>query len=196
MDDRDLVGRARQGDREAFTQLILQYQVPLYNMALRMVSSREDAADITQEAFLRAWEKIRTLRDAPFKSWLFQIAVNLCHDHFRRGRRLGVMPDEEQGGKIVGLGIAMPDPQERAEANERGRVVRESIEALEHDMRTALILRDINGMTYDEIAGITGVPLGTVKSRIARARAQVQEQLQKNPGLFPSQTRREDVHGD
>ena len=196
MDDRDLVGRARQGDREAFTQLILQYQVPLYNMALRMVSSREDAADITQEAFLRAWEKIRTLRDAPFKSWLFQIAVNLCYDHFRRGRRLGVMPDEEQGGKIVGLGIAMPDPQERAEANERGRVVRESIEALEHDMRTALILRDINGMTYDEIAGITGVPLGTVKSRIARARAQVQEQLQKNPGLFPSQTRREDVHGD
>ena len=196
MDDRDLVGRARQGDREAFTQLIVQYQVPLYNMALRMVSSREDAADITQEAFLRAWEKIRSLRDAPFKSWLFQIAVNLCYDHFRRGRRLGVMPDEEEGGKIVGLGIAMPDPQERAEANERGRVVRESIEALEHDMRTALILRDINGMTYDEIAGMTGVPLGTVKSRIARARAQVQEQLQKHPGLFPSQTRREDVHGD
>ena len=196
MDDRDLVGRARQGDREAFTQLIVQYQVPLYNMALRMVSSREDAADITQEAFLRAWEKIRSLRDAPFKSWLFQIAVNLCYDHFRRGRRLGVMPDEEQGGKIVGLGIAMPDPQERAEANERGRVVRESIEALEHDMRTALILRDINGMTYDEIAGMTGVPLGTVKSRIARARAQVQQQLQNHPSLFPSQTRREDVHGD
>ncbi len=196
MDDRDLVGRARQGDREAFSQLIVQYQVPLYNMTLRMVSSREDAADITQEAFLRAWEKIRSLRDAPFKSWLFQITVNLCYDHFRRGRRYGVMPDEEQGGKIVGLGIAMPDPQERAEANERARVVRESIAALEHDMRTALVLRDINGMAYEEIAGILGVPLGTVKSRIARARAQVQEYLMRNPDLFPRPSQREGAHGD
>ena len=196
MDDRDLVGRARQGDREAFTQLIVQYQVPLYNTALRMVGSREDAADITQEAFLRAWEKIRTLREAPFKSWLFQIAVNLCYDHFRRGRRYGAMPDEEQGGKIVGLGIAMPDPQERAEANERARVVRESIESLDHDMRVALVLRDINGMSYDEIAGVLGVPLGTVKSRIARARGQVHEYLQRSPDLFPAAGRREDAHGD
>jgi RNA polymerase sigma-70 factor (ECF subfamily) len=196
VDDRDLVGRARQGDREAFTQLIVQYQVPLYNTALRMVGSREDAADITQEAFLRAWEKIKTLREAPFKSWLFQIAVNLCYDHFRRGRRYGVMPDEEQGGKIVGLGVAMPDPQERAEANERSRAVRESIEALDHDMRAALVLRDINGMSYDEIAGVLGVPLGTVKSRIARARAQVQENLQRNPDLFPAPGRREDAHGN
>jgi RNA polymerase sigma-70 factor (ECF subfamily) len=196
VDDRDLVGRARQGDREAFTQLIVQYQVPLYNTALRMVGSREDAADITQEAFLRAWEKIRTLREAPFKSWLFQIAVNLCYDHFRRGRRYGVMPDEEQGGKIVGLGVAMPDPQERAEANERSRAVRESIEALDHDMRAALVLRDINGLSYDEIAGVLGVPLGTVKSRIARARAQVQENLQRNPDLFPAPDRREDAHGN
>ena len=196
MDDRELVGRARQGDREAFTQLIVQYQVPLYNTALRMVGSREDAADITQEAFLRAWEKIRTLREAPFKSWLFQIAVNLCYDHFRRGRRYGVMPDEEQGGKIVGLGIALPDPQERAEANERARVVRGSIESLDQDMRAALVLRDINGMSYDEIAGVLGVPLGTVKSRIARARAQVQEYLQRSPDLFPAHGRREDAHGD
>lgn len=196
MDDRDLVGRARQGDREAFTQLIVQYQVPLYNTALRMVGSREDAADITQETFLRAWEKIRTLRDAPFKSWLFQIAVNLCYDHFRRGRRYGVMPDEEQGGKIVGLGVAMPDPQERAEANERARIVRESIESLDHDMRVALVLRDINGMSYDEIAGVLGVPLGTVKSRIARARDQVQEHLQRSPDLFPAHGHREDAHGD
>ncbi len=196
MDDRDLVGRARQGDREAFSQLIVQYQVPLYNMTLRMVGSREDAADITQEAFLRAWEKIRSLRDAPFKSWLFQITVNLCYDHFRRGRRYGVMPDEEQGGKIVGLGIAMPDPQERAEANERARLVRESIEALDHDMRSALVLRDINGMAYDEIAGVLGVPLGTVKSRIARARAQVQEYLQRHPDLFPRPSQREGAHGD
>src|SRR5438105_14447687 len=140
MSDRDLVARARQGDSEAFTQLIMQYQVPLFNMALRMVGEREDAADIVQEAFVRAWEKIRTLRDAPFKSWLFQIAANLCYDHFRRGRRLGVMPDEETSN-VIGLGVATPDPQERAEANERMRLVRDSIAALAHAMRIAIVLR-------------------------------------------------------
>jgi len=177
MDDRELVGRARRGDREAFSQLIMQYQVPLYNMALRMVGGPDDAADIVQDAFLRAWEKIRMLRDAPFKSWLFQIAANLCYDHFRRGRRYGTMPDDDHSDKVVGLGIATPDPQERAEANERNRLVRESIAELDHDMRVAIILRDINGMSYDEIATVLRVPLGTVKSRIARARAQVQLSL-------------------
>jgi RNA polymerase sigma-70 factor, ECF subfamily len=196
MDDRDLVGRARRGDREAFTQLIVQYQVPLYNMALRMVGGPDDAADIAQEAFLRAWEKIRTLRDAPFKSWLFQIAANLCYDHFRRGRRYGTMPEEDQTGKVIGLGLPAPDPQERAEANERNRLVRESIARLEHDMRIAIILRDINGLSYDEIATALRVPLGTVKSRIARARAQVQEYLQRHPDLFPMSTPREDAHAE
>jgi RNA polymerase sigma-70 factor, ECF subfamily len=196
MDDRDLVGRARGGDQEAFTQLIVQYQVPLYNMALRMVGGPDDAADIAQEAFLRAWEKIRTLRDAPFKSWLFQIAANLCYDHFRRGRRYGVMPEDDQTGNVVGLGIATPDPQERAEASERNKLVRESIEALEHDMRIAIILRDVNGMAYDEIAAVLRVPLGTVKSRIARARAQVQERLHQHPDLFPSPSTREDAHAE
>ncbi|HEV2014271.1 MAG TPA: sigma-70 family RNA polymerase sigma factor [Candidatus Dormibacteraeota bacterium] len=196
MDDRDLVGLARGGDQEAFTQLIVQYQVPLYNMALRMVGGPDDAADIAQEAFLRAWEKIRTLRDAPFKSWLFQIAANLCYDHFRRGRRYGVMPEEDQTGNVVGLGIATPDPQERAEANERNRLVRQSIEALEHDMRIAIVLRDVNGMAYDEIASVLRVPLGTVKSRIARARAQVQERLRQHPDLFPSPSTREDAHAE
>jgi RNA polymerase sigma-70 factor, ECF subfamily len=195
MSDRDLVARARRGDREAFTQLIVQYQVPLYNMALRMVGEREDAADIAQEAFMRAWEKIRTLREAPFKSWLFQIAANLCYDHFRRGRRLGVMPEEDQAANVVSLGLAAPDPQERAEANERHRILRASITALDHDLRIAIILRDVNGMTYDEIAEVLRVPLGTVKSRIARARAAVQEKLGMHPDLFPT-PRREDAHAE
>src|SRR2546429_9994733 len=136
MDDRDLVGRARRGDPEAFTQLIMQYQVPVYNMALRMVGRPDDAADIAQETFTRAWEKIRTLRDAPFKSWLFQIPANLCYDHFRRNRRYGTMPDEETHN-IVGLGIATPDPQEPAEAGQRNRLVRPSIQASDHDRAVA-----------------------------------------------------------
>lgn len=195
MDDRELVGRARRGDQEAFSQLIVQYQVPLYNMALRMVGGRDDAADITQEAFLRAWTKIRTLREAPFKSWLFQIAANLCYDHFRRGRRYGEMPDDDQQARIVPLGISAPDPQERAEINERHQLVRQAIAALEHDLRMAIVLRDVNGMSYDEIAEVLRVPLGTVKSRIARARGAVQEALARHPDLFPS-TRREDAHAE
>ncbi len=173
--------------------MIVQYQIPLYNMALRMVGKPDDAADVTQEAFLRAWEKIRTLREAPFKPWLFQIAANLCYDHFRRGRRFGVMPEEDEASNVVGLGITTPDPEERAEANERMRLVRDSIQALDHDMRIAIILRDVNGMAYDEIATVLRVPLGTVKSRIARARAQVQERLQQHPDFFPT---REDAHAE
>src|SRR5260370_33966488 len=164
-DDRGLVGGAGRGDREAFTQLIMQYQVPLYNMALRMVGRPDDAADIAQEAFLRAWEKIRTLREASFKSWLFQIGANLCYDHFRRGKRYGVMPDEDQTSNqtriVVGLGITTPDPQRRAEANERTRLGRDTIRGLDHDMRIAIILRDVNGMAYSKIAAVLPMPLCT-----------------------------------
>src|ERR671935_2785007 len=109
-----LVGRAQQGDREAFTQLVMQYQVPLYNMALRMVGTPDDAADITQEAFLRAWEKLRTLRQASFKPWLFQIAVNLCRDHFRRARRLQVVAEPSEEESSVPLNQRVLDPLERA----------------------------------------------------------------------------------
>ena len=179
-----LVARARQGDPEAFTELVTQYQIPLYNMALRMVGAPHDAADITQDAFLRAWEKLGGLRSAPFKSWLFQIAVNLCYDHFRRRRRMGSLPEAGQEAKVVPLGLAAPDPEERAESLERNRLVRDSITALEPDFRAPLILRDVNGMTYEEIARVLRLPLGTVKSRIARARAQVQERLLLYPELF------------
>lgn len=183
-DDAALVVRARQGDREAFTELVTHYQVPLYNMALRMVGSAEDAADIAQEAFLRAWEKLRTLRGNPFKPWLFQIAVNLCYDHFRRGKRLAAMPEEGQEAHVVSLGLPVVDPAEQAEAGERNRIVRESINGLDPVLRAALILRDVNGMAYEEIAVVVRAPLGTVKSRIARARAHVQERLLLHPELF------------
>ena len=183
-DDAALVARAREGDREAFTELVMHYQVPLYNMALRMVGSADDAADIAQEAFLRAWEKLRTLRGNPFKPWLFQIAVNLCYDHFRRGKRLAAMPEEGQEAHVVSLGLPVPDPAERAEAGERNRIVRDSINGLDPDLRTALILRDVNGLAYEEIAVVIRAPLGTVKSRIARARAHVQELLLLHPELF------------
>jgi RNA polymerase sigma-70 factor, ECF subfamily len=182
--DQLLVARAQQGDREAFTQLVMQYQVPLYNMALRMVGRPDDAADIAQESFLRAWEKLRSLRQAPFRAWLFRIAVNLCYDHFRRGRRYGSMPEVESGGKVIGLGQPPIDPEARAEASERARLVRESIAGLDYELRTALVLRDVNGMAYEEIARVVKAPLGTVKSRIARARAHVQERLMLYPEVF------------
>jgi RNA polymerase sigma-70 factor (ECF subfamily) len=182
--DTELVQRARAGDREAFTELIMKYQVSLYNMSLRMVGRPDDAADIAQEAFLRAWEKLGSLRQAPFKAWLFQIAVNLCYDHFRRNRRFGSMPEDDQESKVVGLGLPQVDPQERAEVHERNRIVRESIQSLEHDLRVALVLRDVNGLAYEEIAHVLRVPLGTVKSRIARARERVQERLLLHPEIF------------
>ncbi len=193
-DDAALVARAREGDREAFTDLVMHYQVPLYNMALRMVGSRDDAADIAQEAFLRAWEKLRTLKGNPFKPWIFQIAVNLCYDHFRRRKRVAAMPEEGQEGHVVSLGLPVPDPAERAEAGERARIVRDSINGLNPDLRTALILRDVNGLAYEEIAAVIRAPLGTVKSRIARARGHVQERLLLHPELFARPSAEEGQH--
>lgn len=193
-DDAALVARAREGDREAFTELVMHYQVPLYNMALRMVGSRDDAADIAQEAFLRAWEKLRTLKGNPFKAWIFQIGVNLCYDHFRRRKRVAAMPEEGQEGHVVSLGLPVPDPAERAEAGERDRIVRDSINGLDPDLRTALILRDVNGLAYEEIAAVIRAPLGTVKSRIARARGHVQERLLLHPELFARPAAEEGQH--
>ena len=193
-DDAALVARAREGDREAFTELVMHYQVPLYNMALRMVGSRDDAADIAQEAFLRAWEKLRTLKGNPFKPWIFQIAVNLCYDHFRRRKRVAAMPEEGQEAHVVSLGLPVPDPAERAEAGERARIVRDSINGLDPDLRTALILRDVNGLAYEEIAAAIRAPVGTVKSRIARARGRVQERLLMFPELFARPSAEEGQH--
>ncbi len=193
-DDAALVARAREGDREAFTELVMHYQVPLYNMALRMVGSRDDAADIAQEAFLRAWEKLRTLKGNPFKAWIFQIAVNLCYDHFRRRKRVAAMPEEGQEAHVVSLGLPVPDPADRAEAGERARIVRDSINGLDPDLRTALILRDVNGLAYEEIAAVIRAPLGTVKSRIARARGHVQERLLLHPELFARPSTEEGQH--
>ncbi len=193
-DDAALVARAREGDREAFTELVMHYQVPLYNMALRMVGSRDDAADIAQEAFLRAWEKLRTLKGNPFKAWIFQIAVNLCYDQFRRRKRVAAMPEEGQEARVVSLGLPVPDPEERAEAGERARIVRDSINGLDPDLRTALILRDVNGLAYEEIAAVIRAPLGTVKSRIARARGHVQERLLMFPELFARPAAKEGQH--
>jgi RNA polymerase sigma-70 factor (ECF subfamily) len=96
------------------------------------------------------------------------------------------MPDEEQGEKVVALGATVPDPEERALARERSRLVVDSIRSLDRDHRVALVLRDVNGMAYEEIASVLRVPLGTVKSRIARARAQVQERLLLYPEVFGS----------
>jgi RNA polymerase sigma-70 factor (ECF subfamily) len=173
----------------------MHYQVPLYNLALRMVGSRDDAADIAQEAFLRAWEKLRTLKGSPFKAWIFQIAVNLCYDHFRRRKRIAVMPEEGQEAHVVSLGLPVPDPAERAEAGERDRIVRDSINGLDPDLRMALILRDVNGLAYEEIAAVIRAPLGTVKSRIARARGHVQERLLMFPELFARPQDQEDQRG-
>jgi RNA polymerase sigma-70 factor (ECF subfamily) len=94
------------------------------------------------------------------------------------------MPEEGLGGKVIGLAQPPADPEAHAEANERARLVRESIAALEHDLRAALVLRDVNGMSYEEISRVVRAPLGTVKSRIARARAHVQERLLLYPELF------------
>lgn len=185
MDDAQLVALAQGGDRDAFGALVQRHQDGLYTLALRMLGHREDAADVVQEAFLRSWDKIRTLRQAPFKHWLYRIAVNLCRDHQRARKVRGQQPDDAED-QILRLRTADPGPESVALQRERLTVLAKAITSLPEEFRAALVLRDVNDLSYEQVAEILEVPVGTVKSRLSRGRLQVHHHLLLYPELFQS----------
>ncbi len=183
MDDAQLVALAQGGDRDAFAALVRRHQDGLYTLSYRMLGHREDAADVVQEAFLRAWEKLKTLRQAPFKHWLYRIAVNLCHDQHRARKAQGLPPDDPQQ-QILRLRSADPGPESAALQRERVRVVAEAVAALPEEFRAPLVLRDVRDLSYEHIAEVLEIPVGTVKSRLSRGRLQVHHRLLRYPELF------------
>ena len=171
MDDEGLLDRARGGDRDAFAELVERYQDGLYTMALRLVGRPEDAADVVQETFLRAYVNLPRLRPASVRGWLFRVAVNAGHDVHRRSRRRPALAMEDVEGKVLDLPDPGLGPEATAEARERAGVVREAILGLPLEYRIAVVLRDVNDLSYEEIAEALRLPLGTVKSRLSRGRA-------------------------
>lgn len=165
--DHDLVKAFAGGDQNAVEELLRRHQNRVYGLAFRLLGNRPDALDATQEVFVTLLRKARTFRaESAFSTWLYRVTANACYDIQRRHSR------EPQGIKVPELPV--PD---RTSSVESRMVVEEALAGLPQDQRTALVLREINDLPYEEIADVTGVAIGTVKSRIARARAALVEAL-------------------
>ena len=185
---------ARRGDLAAFNQLVLAYQAVVYTVALRTLGNPDDAADATQEAFVSAFKAIREFRGGSFKAWLLRIAVNACYDQLRRRQRRPASSLDELT-EIGDLDIAAPDPERgpegAASSAETARVIQAGLATLPEDQRMLVVLCDVQGLSYEEAADATGVALGTVKSRLSRARARLRDYLRER-GELPSDARRHD----
>jgi RNA polymerase sigma-70 factor (ECF subfamily) len=177
---------------EAFNTLILKHQDMLYRIALRIIHDECVAEDALQEAMVHAFRHIKSFRGGNFKSWLARVTVNASYDELRRGKRHNGIPLEAYTSE--GDEVESPDwirdpvtgPQERAEESELKRALQSCIKSLIPDYRLMVILVDIEGMSYEEAAFVARVPVGTVKSRLARARMQLRKSLQGYRGLLPS----------
>jgi RNA polymerase sigma-70 factor (ECF subfamily) len=198
MNEAQTIAQAQQGDLSAFNRLVLAHQGIAFNVAYRIMGDTEAAADVCQDAFLSAYRHIRSLRGASFKSWLLRIVTNACYDRLRYQRRRPVSSLEEITGGGDGdndpdhspwLIDAAAGPEEVTMNRQLAGLIQQSIASLPPDQRVIVVLSDVQGMSYQEIAEITGVALGTVKSRLSRARARLRDYLTARPELLPPEYR-------
>lgn len=189
-----VVERVRAGDTDAFEALVTAYQKQIYNLTLRYVSSPEDAADMTQEAFLRAYRSLDSFRgDSRFSVWLYRLATNVCIDLLRsKGRgTVSSLTVENEDEELEELDVpdARFDPQKELERSELRRAVQAGLQTLTEDAREIVILRELEGLSYAEIGERLGLEAGTVKSRLFRARKALCDYLRESGNLpdgFPS----------
>lgn len=202
--ERAAIARSQRGDTQAFNSLVIRYQSVAYALALRMVGDADAAADVTQDAFFSAFRNIRAFRGMSFRAWLLRIVSNGCNDYWRTHRRKPsesldnlLDGDPTDGGPIDSeLARALSDeswsPEATALRAEAIAAVETALLRLAPEHRLVIVLSDVNGLSYEEIARVADVPLGTVKSRLARARARLREALLGQSELFP-QAERHDV---
>ncbi|HEY7340893.1 MAG TPA: sigma-70 family RNA polymerase sigma factor [Ktedonobacterales bacterium] len=193
--ERELIARGQEGDRAAFNALVEKYQGAAYALALRMLGDPDAAADVTQEAFFSAYRALGSFHGSSFRAWLLRIVSNGCYDVFRaRGRQPvtsleALLEHDDTSSSDARLPTTMVDPSWDPEESVLRVETVQSIESallqLPPEQRLAVVLCDIQGMAYDEVARIMETPLGTVKSRIARARAQLRMLLTRGGELSP-----------
>jgi len=191
MDEQELVSRSKSGDVEAFNLLIEQYQRLVYNLALRMLGNSEAAEDASQDTFLSAYKAIGKFRGGSLKSWVLRIAVNSCHDKLRVARRYRVVSLDTLLLETGDLPQAdnTESPEDYALRRELGRFLNEGLAHLPEDQRLVIILSDVQGLSYEEVAQVTGSSLGTVKSRLNRGRTRLRDFLLQREELLPSKFR-------
>ena len=195
MDEANLIATAQQGNVNAFNELVLAYQQQVYNLAYRILGDPAAAADAAQDAFISAYQNLVHFRGGSFKSYLLRIVSNRCYDELRRRKRRPATSFEEftevdeDANPLLINGHERPD--EVAERKEMARVLQAGIQMLPPDQRVTLALSDVQELSYQEIAEMTHVSLGTVKSRLARARGKLRDYLQTQGELLPARYRLE-----
>jgi len=189
-EEKSLLIKAKSGDIEAFEQLIEAYEKKVFNIALRMIGNYDDANDIAQEVFIRVYKSLGGFKEqSAFSTWIYRITTNVCLDELRKRKNKKVVYIDEDlkgdDGEIKRQFEATePTPEMVAEKNYVKQVVNDAIQKLSEEHRTVIILRDINGFSYEEIAKITKCPEGTVKSRINRARQALKDILSTKKELL------------
>lgn len=180
MDDKTLVSQALAGDQAAFSTLVERYQTQVYNLALRMVCNEQDALDLSQETFLRAWRGLSQFQFfCQFSTWLYRLASNCCIDFLRRQKRHRTvsMTTGDEAARQTDLPDRQPPPEEQLLQREHRTQLESALALLEPEHRQILMLRVMCDLPYEQIALVLDVPVGTVKSRLARARAQLRKKL-------------------
>ncbi len=193
-EDGELVQRALDGEERAYEALLLRYQRPVFSILVRMVRDRELAEDLAQEAFLRAFRALERYDPTrPLSTWLFRIAHNLAVDHLRRRTPETVPIDGGEGGwtgdgeRVPGISLPSPEeaPDRYVENRELGDLLEEAIGRLRPEYRSAILLRHVEGCSYEEVAEILELPVGTVKTHLHRARRELRSHLSEVPGISP-----------
>ena len=193
--EKTLIRAAQRGDLEAFNLLILRYQNLLFGIALRLLNDEDAAADAVQEALISAFRRFDTFRGDSLRSWLARVVVNACYDEMRKKRRQHSVPLEQfnSDGEEIETSYWLVDPESDPEAQfesfELENAIQKSLDKLQPIYRLMLVLVDIEGLSYEEAAMAARVPVGTVKSRLARARSQMQKSLQVAGELLPASYR-------
>ncbi|HJR80216.1 MAG TPA: sigma-70 family RNA polymerase sigma factor [Anaerolineales bacterium] len=181
-----LIQNAIRGDLDAFNQLVLEYQSLAYNHAYALLGDQAAAQDATQDSFLRAFQKINSFRGGSFRAWLLRIVTNTAYDFMRRSRRhptQPLFPEDDDGEEVESPGWLAdrgPSVEASVEEKEFSASLYKILDELPDSYRSVLTLVDINELDYGEVAAILNIPIGTVKSRLARARLQVKERLRGN----------------
>ena len=180
--DEELVARSIRGDAESFNQLILRWERPIYALAYRVIGREEDARDVVQETFLRAFRALPGFKgQAKFSSWLYRIALNLCRDWIRRQQRAPVsqMPEDIDPAELLAETQPTESIEDLVARRELSAIVADAMKSLSDEQRTAIILKEYHGMTFQEIADMQGCPLSTVKTRLYQGLSQLRKQLER-----------------
>lgn len=192
-DEGMLILAAQRGEVSAFNALVLRHQDAVYTAAYRILGDPDSAADAAQEAFIAAHRKLDTYRGGIFRAWVMKIAMNLSYDALRYDRRRPATHIDDLPGGDTDDGPALPDssatPEQTVTQNELNTAIQQCINALHSDQRIVLVMSDVEGYSYQEIADSAGVQLGTIKSRLSRARANVRQCLQAVQELLPIEYR-------